>query len=373
MATAPNVQLLNQTRVTIANGFQFRHFPQLDGLRGLAVLLVIAGHILEFEFHIHTDFGGLGVLLFFVLSGFLITGLLDVEKTKSGAISIREFYVRRALRLFPALMAFLAVMAILIYKRVVTDTPWYTILACVVYVRNIWGRGSLTGHLWSLSLEEQFYSIWPWCMALLSRANALRIAICSVVIITAFRTLAIHLRWFNYQSGVYYLHPMFRFDSILLGCVIALLLVGTTEYRWHVGWLSSSITPVILWPTVLVWSIIGETWTQAWYLTIQMLLASMTFVHVLLAERAAYVKVFSSKYAAWIGRLSYSWYLWQQLFTVMPYPQWGGLRVFPFNVVASLAIASISFFVIEQPFLKLKERHAFKRPGTLNNLEIGPA
>lgn len=144
--------------------FTFRHFPQLDGLRGLAIVLVLAGHVLEFGFGIHTDFGGLGVLLFFLLSGFLITGLLDREKTRTGAISLRAFYIRRVLRLFPALFIFLATQCVLIETRVVTDTPWYAVAACLLYVRNIWGRGSTTGHIWSLSLEEQFYTSWPWIM-----------------------------------------------------------------------------------------------------------------------------------------------------------------------------------------------------------------
>ena len=112
-----------------------------------------------------------------MLSGFLITGLLDREKVQTGSIGLLKFYFRRVLRLFPALFVFLAVVCVLIKLRVITDTPWYAVLACLIYVRNIWGRGYATNHIWSLSVEEQFYASWPWIMKVVGRTNALRIAV----------------------------------------------------------------------------------------------------------------------------------------------------------------------------------------------------
>src|ERR1700690_893817 len=81
-----------------SSSFRFNHFPELDGFRGLAILLVVVGHVLEKEFRIITELGELGVLLFFVLSGFLITGLLEREALETGQISLRAFYGRRVLR-----------------------------------------------------------------------------------------------------------------------------------------------------------------------------------------------------------------------------------------------------------------------------------
>jgi peptidoglycan/LPS O-acetylase OafA/YrhL len=336
--------------------FTFRHFPQLDGLRGLAIVLVLAGHVLESGFGIHTDLGGLGVLLFFLLSGFLITGILDRERTRTGGICLTAFYIRRGLRLFPALFVFVTALCVLIQTRAVTDTPWYAVAACLLYVRNIWGRGSTSGHIWSLSLEEQFYTIWPWIMKAFDRAIVMRVALIGAAAITFFRMVAIRSEWFDYWSGPFYQRPWFRFDSILLGCGIALLLCDSIKIDRFRAYFSRSALPIVIWPSVLAWSVWGESFTRVGYLTIQMVLASLILVNLLLSRESLYLLAFSHPISGWVGRLSYSLYLWQQLFTTESYPLWGGLRVFPFNVIVSLVLAAVSYFLIEKPFLKLKDR-----------------
>jgi peptidoglycan/LPS O-acetylase OafA/YrhL len=207
------------SNVSLPGTFVFRHFPQLDGLRALAILFVVAGHVIHHSFGVPLggNLAGLGVLLFFVLSGFLITGLLDREKNQTGSIALSIFYFRRMLRLFPALFFFLVVVSILIKLKVIVDTPWYTVVACLIYARNIWGRGYATNHIWSLSIEEQFYASWPWIMRAFSRVQALRIAVAGAIAVNLFRVVAIHGNWFNYWSGTFYERPWFRFDSILIG------------------------------------------------------------------------------------------------------------------------------------------------------------
>ena len=101
--------------------FRFRHYPELDGFRGLAVILVVVGHVLLFSLGVHSLLASLGVLLFFVLSGFLITGVLLNEKDARGRISLENFYLRRVLRLAPALLIFLAVVTALIYFGAIVD------------------------------------------------------------------------------------------------------------------------------------------------------------------------------------------------------------------------------------------------------------
>src|SRR5260370_3848128 len=104
--------------------FRFRHYPELDGFRGLAVVMVLAGHVVLFSLGIYTQLASLGVLLFFVLSGFLITGVLLNEKDARGRISLANFYLRRVLRLVPALLIFLATIPALIYFRAIFCVPW---------------------------------------------------------------------------------------------------------------------------------------------------------------------------------------------------------------------------------------------------------
>jgi peptidoglycan/LPS O-acetylase OafA/YrhL len=338
--------------------FVFHHFPQLDGLRGAAILLVVIGHVLQFDFGFTAfgQLGGLGVLLFFVLSGFLITGLLDREKSTSGRISLSGFYVRRVLRLFPALFTFLAVMCLLVKFGFITDTPWYTIAVCLFYVRNIWGRGSSTGHLWSLSIEEQFYMLWPWVIRGLSRTAALRVAAMVALAISVFRMTAIHFRWYDYASSVFYERSWFRFDSILIGCAIALALSHSAnlhKIRSYFTWPGSN---VLLWAGVIAWTIWGQAKTHVWYLTVQTIFAALILMNLILSKGTIYLTVFNHPVARWLGRISYSWYLWQQLFTVFPVPPWLGMRTFPVNVGISLLLAISSHKFIESPFLQWKER-----------------
>src|SRR5229473_7329677 len=101
--------------------FRFRHYPELDGFRGLAVTLVVVGHVFLSSLEVHSQLASLGVLLFFVLSGFLITGVLLNEKDARGRISLSNFYLRRVLRLAPALLIFLATVTALIYFSAIVD------------------------------------------------------------------------------------------------------------------------------------------------------------------------------------------------------------------------------------------------------------
>jgi peptidoglycan/LPS O-acetylase OafA/YrhL len=336
--------------------FVFLHFPQLDGLRGFAILFVVVGHVIHHNFGVTAggSLAGLGVLLFFVLSGFLITGLLDREKTQTGSISLSSFYFRRGLRLFPALFFFLAVVCLLIRLRVIVDTPWYTVVACLIYVRDIWGRGYATNHIWSLSVEEQFYATWPWIMRAVSRVNALRIAVTGAVAVSLFRMVAIRGKWFNYWGGTFYERPWFRFDSILIGCAIALWLCGSENAGIVRRLISKPVIPVVAWPAVVAWTLWGETVTHVWFLTVQLVLAALILLHLLLSEKSVYLRVFSHPVAGWLGKVSYSWYLWQQLFAVFDPPA-RGLHRFPFNVAISLVLAVASYKWIERPFLRLKD------------------
>lgn len=340
--------------------FTFRHFPQLDGLRGLAILLVIVCHVLQFGSGMHVGgsggIGGLGVLLFFVLSGFLITGLLDREKIQTATISLSAFYIRRVLRLFPALFCFLAVLSLLIVLGIVTDTSWRTVAACLVYVRNIRGQGLSTAHIWSLSIEEQFYLFWPCIMLAVNRVAALRIAVAGVLAVSVVRMVGIQLEWAPYNGGAFYERSWFRFDSILIGGVIALLLSQSISLGKLRPYLSGVALPVLLWPAILVWTVWGESVSQVWYLTVQTILAALIILNLILAKESAYLRAFSHPLVGWFGRISYSWYLWQQIFTVFASPSWLGLRTFPVNVAASLLLAVASQRFIERPFLKMKDR-----------------
>src|SRR5260370_30509988 len=198
--------------------FRFRHYPELDGFRGLAVVLVVVGHVVLFSLGIYTQLASLGVLLFFVLSGVLITGVLLNEKSACGRISLSNFYLRRVLRLAPALLIFLATVTALIYFRAIVDVPWYEVAVVLLYMAHIVGHSLPLGHLWSLSLEEQFYAMWPWFVARAPNRRLLLIAAAITSAVAIARMVTIWNGWFAYNPGVVYRRPWFSIDSIMYRC-----------------------------------------------------------------------------------------------------------------------------------------------------------
>jgi peptidoglycan/LPS O-acetylase OafA/YrhL len=137
--------------------------PSLDGVRAISILLVIAGHWTEthttgVKADIAGAFANLGVRIFFVLSGYLITRLLLEEQATTGEISLRQFYLRRARRILPASLFFMLTVFIWYHR----ELRWQHALAALLYVTNFDpGHPWFLGHLWSLSVEEQFYFLWP--------------------------------------------------------------------------------------------------------------------------------------------------------------------------------------------------------------------
>ena len=141
-----------------------QRIPSLDGLRAISITLVVLSHLVKWK-HVSLDvvgsYGALGVHVFFVLSGYLITNLLLREYDRSSTISLREFYIRRAFRIFPAAFVFLGVVVVLYWHQM----RWFHVAAAVFYVANMdLTRPWIFGHLWSLSIEEQFYLLWPFAV-----------------------------------------------------------------------------------------------------------------------------------------------------------------------------------------------------------------
>ena len=173
--------------------------PELDGVRAVAILLVVAFHAYG-----RPESGFLGVDIFFVLSGFLITALLVQEQNLTGAISLPHFYLRRALRLLPALVvAVLGYLVITTADFTVGDTKWPQLADAlegsgygIAYVSNVVQAAGVEvpgaiGHLWSLATEEQFYLIWPFALVLLFRSGASRRTV-SIVLGAAIAALFAH-------------------------------------------------------------------------------------------------------------------------------------------------------------------------------------
>ena len=144
------------------------HIASLDGLRGLSILLVLWAHISRThgfpwatDSHVVASLGDLGVRVFFVISGYLITRLLLAERDKTGTVSLRGFYIRRVYRIFPAFYVFIGVIAALAWAGAITLEPGDLLHALTFSMNHHIVKSWWVGHLWSLSVEEQFYLTWP--------------------------------------------------------------------------------------------------------------------------------------------------------------------------------------------------------------------
>ncbi|MEX5633590.1 acyltransferase family protein [Parafrankia sp. FMc2] len=353
----------------IAGGGPGGHNPALDGLRAIAVLTVF--------FH-HMDLvpgGYLGVDLFLVLSGFLITGLLLAERDREGWISLRAFWARRAFRLLPAFYIFVAagIPLVLIVKG--ADDQWQFLrnaLAAVFYVANIQrtlnppDSGAWFGHVWTLSLEEQFYLVWPVALVLICRSRRLRnrlpeILISAVLLVLIWREVLISAGVSNLR--IYYA-PDTRVDALLVGCLLAVWRYeaarGTVTRRLGTPLLErvARFGPAGLLAVVVLFAVGPDltgppTWlARGGYL----LVAVVAAVAILGADQRRpgwYYRALSCAPASWVGRISYSLYLWHFPVTGVAndslVPRFGRVPSAGVALVVSLGLASASYYLVERP------------------------
>ena len=303
--------------------------------------------------------GYAGVAVFFVLSGFLITNILLREEERTGGISLRFFYWRRALRLFPALWLYLLVVSLIWLAGALPHHPWHSFVSSLFYFRNLVGRGHETDHLWSLSIEEQFYLLWPLILIALPRRNGIRlfIGLGTLSVVTLWRVLA--ARTGLVSVGALYIRSDFRFDAPMFGCVLALVLRVAPEL---VSWSNRTVMRSHL------LGMIGTAGLGAWVglrlgqfvypgtdATVICLLG-MILVLSQIGARDSGASWFAWKPVVRVGQISYGIYLWQQLFLGPPASGFQNIRAFPAGVLATLAVAMASYEFLEKPLLALKDR-----------------
>jgi peptidoglycan/LPS O-acetylase OafA/YrhL len=311
-----------------------RRLPVLDGIRAIAIALVLCGHTLwETPLHVPAlRLGYLGVSIFFVLSGFLITRILLAEEARTGRVRLRRFYERRALRIFPALYSFLAVLAILAWIGAVPTPDHSTWTACLLYFRNYAGAGWETAHLWTLALEGQFYLFWPPLFVLIPKHHRFRAILAAVALFTLWR---MHVLTSGQDSGLYSL-PTLRSDTFLIGGAFAI--ADRTFVKDRTAHLFAS--------GLVLWSIVGLLYFGAIDTPVSALLIGGLITWLAQSPRTPLAILLSRPAPVLIGVLSYSIYLWQQLFL--------GPRLHWWSLPALALAVSISYFVIEKPVLRLK-------------------
>jgi peptidoglycan/LPS O-acetylase OafA/YrhL len=344
------------------------YIPILDGLRAISIGFVLAGHALmngstsPFFHDIGVHLGSYGVSVFFVISGYLITMLLLREERRRGRISLKDFYIRRMLRIFPAFYAYLLCIGILTMIGLIRNVPWHDMVASALYIRNIVGRVPETGHLWSLSLEEQFYLIWPSAVVLVAAGRRLGMLALAVAAFTAWRAYLISLGKADVRT--LYMSPDQRMDTILVGCALALLEGGERFERLSRAVLGRWWAGAAIFAALAAWLIYGPTMlaTTRYFGAIQfttMGILTVFLVHWLMRNAGSpWLRWLELPPMLFVGRLSYSLYLWQQLFLIGPTPELDAVRRFPLNMTLTFACGLGSYYLIERPFLTLKDRFA---------------
>jgi peptidoglycan/LPS O-acetylase OafA/YrhL len=370
LASVPTVEVVPADNPPARH--RFHYLPQLDGMRGLAIILVLLAHTAESS-HLSlrwtiiiSSLSRLGVLLFFVLSGFLITGLLFAERLETGDIDLQSFYVRRVLRLFPALFVFLGTMFALVQLHWIAYVSNAEFLACLFYARNFYGQSIALGHLWSLSLEEQFYLCCPYILRVLPMAWIFRVTVAVTCAIVGFRAIAIHFDLWHLGERAYYMLPYFRFDSLLIGSCLALALARSPATAERVSSIVQRLPGGLLWVVLLFWSAFGGNYNYSFYQSIQLLLAVLILAKVVLGQGRWSQAFFRHPFLRIMGKLSYSLYLWQELFLLARPPSLGNWPTFPIWLLPPLALAFLSYKLVESPALRLKRRFEYSSQPAAN-------
>jgi len=338
--------------------------PGMNGLRAISISIVVLSHIVIAFYpnlvnqKLPLFFNGFfGVNIFFVLSGFLITRLLLLEEIKYGFISLKNFFVRRVLRIFPAYYFLLFVYFIInrygIIYIDISPNSWLTALTYTKYFN--WNLDFETLHFWSLSVEEHFYVFWP--LIFLAGKKTRNIFIVFVLIgipMVRFYFANFHMEQTNFLS----MTILFRIDAIIMGCGLAVIIEKQKRFE-AIKKLNLKLGVFIIFSLLLIqfiplWCHIKaiEVLRQALlgsFATLSNLAIAAIIVLIYFNPQAMVVKGLNTFILDWVGRLSYSIYLWQQLFLS---GKSGTVFQLPWNILMILAIAAFSYYVIEVRILK---------------------
>jgi len=344
------------------------YLPTIDGWRALAILLVVGAHTSNGIFapggtsenelwYSITRYGAYGVDIFFGISGFLICSRLLEEYEAHRKISLKGFYIRRVCRIVPPYALFVLVCAMLGLCGLIALTR-VELLTSITFTRNFahYEEASdawFTAHLWSLAVEEHFYLLWPGLLVFWSPPKAKVKVFIVIALLSIWRSIS-----FKYQLMFdfgFYHRTDIRLDSLLWGCWFALVArdpLWRERFRHYLGgiywWVACAIFVLLL--------IFPVPFAMTWIAIVIPALITGTVLN----PDGLPGKVFELAPLRWVGRISYSLYIWQNLF-LLPVgveAKLGNLQSMPFNVLASFAAATLCYYLIERPMIKLGHKLA---------------
>lgn len=341
------------------------HLKGLNGIRAIAAMTVVISHVLEKingfglpAIKEYWDFSAYGVTMFFALSGFLITYLLLLEKKKYATINIRNFYVRRILRIWPLyyLYFLLALLFTYLYfENAIGATTWLYVFLSANIVNALHSSIPLLVHFWSLGVEEQFYLFWPWLIKITSPLKTV------IIFTVCFLIVKLIVRFVAVDSVAYQLVYFTRFDCMSIGAMGAILYYN--EIKWFKQVMFHPVTQIVSW-TVLIASV--KLFTLLPDIITHEVIAGITVVIIINAAfNEKCIVNLENRIFDFLGKISFGIYVYHILIIFLLQKTISGfisdistpmqfVIIFLSVVLSTIITAYLSYRYFESPFLKLK-------------------
>ena len=334
------------------------YFPSLNGLRGISIILIVVFHLWPDALGIIFN-GALGVNIFFVLSGFLITSLCIKEINITNGLSLKNFYLRRILRIFP--VAYLYILVIFLLNIIFQlDVKWIQFAGASLYLANFSYFRShdfswFFGHYWSLATEEQFYLIFP--VFLKGGKKLFFFAVVFIVfVVPVLCSLQVAYPVLNTGFLYFFTHYFIKFQSIAVGCLFSIL---TLSKVFDSTYLAKTKIPGNLIAIFFIFYLRFNAFYAIENIYTNLLISIFTayiIISNLVPANDWINKTLNLKALSFIGVLSYSIYIWQQIFTSNNSHLPKYIVEYPYNLIWIIAIPCISYYFFERYFLLLKKR-----------------